>query len=147
MTNLLALIGNLRLFRVTTWDEDSSVTYSQEQREQAPIQDANISTSLREDTSGPVQKHALLIDLDVPAYLVPSSTPGHSHLYVDVCIPEPTYFRLLDVLAEAGVIQHGYANSSKHRGGTALRLPWVKKDPPPPPPAPPVLLPAPGGPF
>lgn len=125
---LLGLLSNLRMFKVTQWDEDSSVTYSQEQRQPASILDANVATSLREDGS-PIdpQQHALLLDLDVPAYLVPSSTPGHSHLYVDVKIDEDVYFRLLDCLADAGVIQRGYANSSKHRGGTALRLPWVRK--------------------
>lgn len=123
--NVLSLLANLRLFKVTKWDEDSNVTYSREEREPATsIADANVSTSIREDAD---DCHALLLDLDVPAWLVPSSTEGHSHLYVDVKIPTPTYFRLLDALADAGVIQPGYANSSKHRGGTALRLPWVKK--------------------
>lgn len=127
--NLLNLLANLRMFKVTKWDEDSSVTYSQEERESAPISEANVSTSIREDRQAfdSEQMHALLIDLDVPAYLVPSSTPGHSHLYVDVRIPERRYFTLLDCLADCGVIQRGYANSSKARGGTALRLPWVKK--------------------
>lgn len=122
--NVLSLIANLRLFKVTTWDEDSSVTYSQEEREPAVIGEANVSTSIREDAE---DSHALLLDLDIPAWLIPSSTEGHSHLYVDAKIPTATYFRLLDALAEAGVIQPGYAQSSKHRGGTALRLPWVKK--------------------
>lgn len=131
--NVLSLIANLRMFKVTTWDEDSSVTYSQEQREPAKdIGEANIATSIREDIGDPFAEpvHALLIDLDVPAYLVPSSTPGHSHLYVDVAIQQNAYFRLLDALAECGVIQHGYAVSSQARGGTALRLPWVKKEAP-----------------
>lgn len=128
--NLLNLLANLRMFKVTTWDEDSSVTYSQEQREPAKdIAEANIATSIREDLGDPLAKpvHALLLDLDIPAWLVPSSTPGHSHLYVDVAIQQDAYFRLLAALAECGVIQHGYAASSIHRGGTALRLPWVKK--------------------
>lgn len=128
--NVLGLIANLRLFKVTKWDEDSSVTYSQEQRQPATsISEANIATSIREDIGDPSAKpvHALLIDLDVPAWLVPSSTPGHSHLYVDVAIQEDAYFRLLRELANCGVIQNGYAGSSIHRGGTALRLPWVKK--------------------
>lgn len=127
--NLLGLLANLRMFKVTKWDEDSNVTYSKEEREPAPISDVNVSTSIREDVDAwdgkPV--HAVLLDLDVPAYLVPSSTPGNSHLYIDVRVPEDRYFRLLDALTECGVIQPGYANSSKHRGGTALRLPWVKK--------------------
>jgi hypothetical protein len=123
--NVLGLIANLRLFRVTKWDEDSNVTLSREEREPATsIADANVSTSIREDSE---DCHALLLDLDVPAWLVPSSTEGHSHLYVDVKIPTSAYFTLLDALADAGVIQPGYANSSKHRGGTALRLPWIKK--------------------
>lgn len=123
--NVLSLLANLRLFKVTTWDEDSNVTYSKEEREPAAsIGEANVSTSIREDSE---DSHALLLDLDIPAWLVPSSTPGHSHLYVDVKIPTRKYYALLDALADAGVIQPGYAASSKHRGGTALRLPWVKK--------------------
>lgn len=123
--NVLSLLANLRLFKVTKWDEDSSVTYSKEEREPAvSIGEANVSTSIREDAD---DCHALLLDLDLPAWLVPSSTEGHSHLYVDAKIPTPKYFDLLDALAAAGVIQQGYANASKHRGGTALRLPWIKK--------------------
>lgn len=123
--NVLSLLANLRMFKVTTWDEDSNVTYSKEEREPAAsIAEANVSTSIREDCE---DSHALLLDLDIPAWLVPSSTEGHSHLYVDAKIPTSAYFALLDALADAGVIQRGYANSSKHRGGTALRLPWVKK--------------------
>lgn len=126
--NVLSLLANLRMFKVTKWDEDSSVTFSQEEREPAPsIAEANVSTSIREDAD---DSHALLLDLDVPAWLIPSSTEGHSHLYVDVKIPSRHYWPLLDALADAGVIQRGYANSSKHRGGTALRLPWVKKGEP-----------------
>lgn len=144
--NVLTLIANLRMFTVTTWDEDSSVTYSKEVREPAPdLAVANISTSIREDIGDPHAQpvHALLLDLDVPAWLVPSSTPGHSHLYVDVAIQQTAYFRLLDALAECGVIQHGYAECSKRRGGTALRLPWIKKPTQqvPPAPTPPTLLP------
>lgn len=123
---MLGLIGNLRLFKVTTWDEDSSVTYSSEVRQPATsVMDANISTSLREDLP---EYHALLLDLDIPAWLIPSSSEGHSHLYVDARIPQDTYFQLLDALADAGVIQRGYAEASKRRGGTALRLPWIKKE-------------------
>jgi len=43
---------------------------------------ANVVSSLL--TNG---NHAPCIDLDVPAMLVPSSTPGHSHLYIDIEVP------------------------------------------------------------
>ena len=66
--NVLNLLANLRLYKVTKWDEDSSVTYSREEREPATsITEANVSTSIREDAD---DSHALLIDLDVPAWLV-----------------------------------------------------------------------------
>ena len=34
---------------------------------------------------------------------------------------------MLEAMAAAGIVQHGYVNASKKRGFTALRLPWVKK--------------------
>lgn len=76
---------------------------------------------------GESDMHSIMLDLDVPAHLVPSSTPGHSHLYIDVKVPWHTYLRLLSALADAGVIERGYVGASKKRGGTFLRLPWVKK--------------------
>lgn len=72
-------------------------------------------------------KHTVAIDLDVPARLVSSTTPGHSHLYIDVPMTWPTYLSLLHALAEAGVIEDGYYGASERRGFTSLRLPWVKK--------------------
>ena len=99
-------------------------------REEADLDRANVvSSQLRPDdgfdTSHP--SHVLAIDLDVPAYLVPSSTRGHSHLYVDVKIPHHRYMALLSALADAGVIERGYAEVSIKRGHSDLRLPWVEK--------------------
>lgn len=72
--------------------------------------------------------HRLVVDLDVPAYLVPSSTPGHSHLFVDLVIwDDETYFNLLDQLAAVGIVETNYANVSRAKGYSAVRLPWVKK--------------------
>lgn len=83
---------------------------------------------LRDEQEAQGPYHAVLLDLDVPAYLVPSSTPGHSHLYVDVLVPKSELIELLEVLAKTGVIEQGYAEASIKRGRTCLRLPWVKKD-------------------
>lgn len=71
--------------------------------------------------------HTLMIDLDVPAQLVPSTTPGHSHLYIDVIMLWPDYLGLLETLAEVGIIEPGYVKASKRRGYSSLRLPWIKK--------------------
>ena len=83
--------------------------------------------------------------LDGPAVLVPSSTPGHSHLYIDVPMTWEQYEAILTALADAGVMEQGYYRASKLRKGTHLRLPWVRKPEPPPP----VVLsaPRPGDPF
>jgi hypothetical protein len=75
----------------------------------------------------PEPRHTIMLDLDVPATLIPSTTPGHSHLYIDVPLEWSKYKILLDALAEAGVIELGYASASKARGFSSLRLPWVKK--------------------
>lgn len=71
--------------------------------------------------------HYPVLDLDLPVYVVPSSTPGHSHVYIDALLPWAKYCKLLDVLAECGLVEEGYVAASKARGHTALRLPWVRK--------------------
>lgn len=85
---------------------------------------ANVMTSklrLKKD------KHKVVLDIDLPAQLLPSSTPGHFHLLIDHEVPWDKYVNLLNALAEAGVIEEGYAGASIARGWTAVRLPWVKK--------------------
>ena len=72
--------------------------------------------------------HTVMLDIDHPVRLVPSSTEGHYHLYIDHPIKEQVYFDLLRTMALAGVIEWGYYEASRARGGTHLRLPWVKKD-------------------
>ena len=71
--------------------------------------------------------HYPCIDIDIPIRLVPSSTPGHSHLYVDEPITWDTYKNLLVALAEAGIVEEGYLNASVYQGGTTVRMPHVKK--------------------
>lgn len=76
---------------------------------------------------GSVVAHRPALDIDHPVRVVPSSTPGHHHLFIDVDMTWAQYSKLLDVLAEVGVIEQGYADVSKVREATYLRLPWVKK--------------------
>lgn len=72
-------------------------------------------------------RHAPAIDLDVPARLIPSTTEGHAHLYIDVPMSWRQYKRLLRALVAAGVVEPGYYKASRRRGATFLRLPWVRK--------------------
>ena len=74
--------------------------------------------------------HAPVIDLDFPCELIPSSTPGHFHLVIDKKLSWAKYSKLLDALADAGLVEEGYANASLQRGYTSIRLPWVKRQKP-----------------
>lgn len=73
-------------------------------------------------------KHWPVIDLDIPHRVVPSSTPGHGHLYLDVQMSWFRYVVLLFALRFAGVIGPGFLWWSLARGATFARLPGVNKD-------------------
>ena len=92
------------------------------------LSEANVVSSLAPDFPTVVSPwHRPVLDLDIPAFLVPSSTPGHSHLYLDVKMDDAIFWRLLEVLADAGVLEPGYVRACKSRGYTSVRLPWIKK--------------------
>jgi hypothetical protein len=71
--------------------------------------------------------HRPILDLDMDAHLVPSSSAAHHHLYLDKVLKWSDYVKLLDVLAELGIIEPGYRDASIAREFTAVRLPWVAK--------------------
>lgn len=127
------LLARLKAFHVLGWEHDSDgPTWPKLDREAVWIPEADVVSSELIDSSdllGARTRHVVAIDVDYPTYLVESSTEGHYHLYIDVPggIPHEKYLRLLDALADAGVIQRGYAKVSKERGHSDLRLPWVPK--------------------
>lgn len=101
--------------------------YEEDSREKIKdLNKANAVSSLRTDGYYG-ETHAIILDLDVPAYLVPSSKPGHSHLYIDVKITKHQLKNLLHTLTNCGVIEEGFRNVSLARGHTSLRLPWINK--------------------
>jgi len=132
---LLALYDRLVPYKVKDWGNDDSDDKDNNRpgdREEVPIVEAaNVITSLHreEDLLGEA-RHALVLDIDHPSWLMPSTTPGHYHLYVDVPggIPSTEYYLLLTALANARVIEAGYAGASAARGFTSVRLPWVAKE-------------------
>jgi hypothetical protein len=65
--------------------------------------------------------------LSVPVDLRPSSTPGHSHLYLGVELAWRDYKRLLRALRDCGVIQAGFYRWSMTVRQTFLRPPGVIK--------------------
>lgn len=93
-----------------------------EVRQRASYEDATLVSSLT--TSG---KHAPVIDLDLPAQLIPSTTPGHFHLYIDHELEWDVYLELLQALAKAGLVEDGYVQASARREQTMVRKPGVLK--------------------
>lgn len=84
---------------------------------------ANLVSSMLKDGS-----HAPALDIDIPCELIPSSTPGHAHLYFPTLrLTWDQYVTLLAALAEAGIIEERYFEHSIKRGQTLLRPPWVPK--------------------
>ena len=88
------------------------------------IEDANVVSS---DSRGIKEMHYPVIDLDVPVHLVPSSTPGHSHLYIDKEVSRGQFESILWALTDAGIVEDGYYAMFIKRGRADVRLPWVQK--------------------
>lgn len=106
-------------FHVATLNDPAAAT---EVRVPASLREANLVSSARTDGL-----HAPTLDIDSSAHLVPSSTPGHFHLYLDRPVTWRDYRRVLRALHRAGYIDDGVYWRSLDRGATFLRLPWVKK--------------------
>lgn len=130
----VAMIDTLPLFEVFDLDEvdeeEMEGDYDSSRNDKlAEVPEAAhvVGSSLAKRDPDEEQHHRLLLDLDHPALLLDSSTPGHHHLYVDVEIEQEAWEKLIRALSEAGVIEEGYAEASLERGHTDLRLPWVKK--------------------
>ena len=111
-----------RYYRCERLNESDTMP-SPEDRTACTAGEANLVGSLCEDGL-----HRPVLDIDIPAALVPSSTPGHHHLYLNVGMSFETYLKLVQVLVEAGVVSKFYAVACQIRGQSFCRVPWVKKE-------------------
>ncbi|QXO13727.1 hypothetical protein SEA_DUMPTRUCK_75 [Gordonia phage DumpTruck] len=75
----------------------------------------------------PRQYHKPILDIDFEAALVPSTTEGHYHLFLDKEMEWRDYEKLLRVLAEVGILEPGYVKAAQRRKATWVRAPWTKK--------------------
>jgi hypothetical protein len=72
--------------------------------------------------------HCPVLDIDVPALLVPSSTVGNSHLYIRKPMPWHHYSMLLQTLSYVGILEEGYVGAALERHNeTFVRTPWTRK--------------------
>jgi hypothetical protein len=89
---------------------------------QAQASDANLISS--ELDSG---MHKPVLDLDFPAFIVESSTPGHGHLYIEQELTWDQYKALLDGFLAAGLIQKAWYQNAIKDKRSYVRLPHVRK--------------------
>jgi hypothetical protein len=72
-------------------------------------------------------KQMPILDLDFPHHIEPSTTPGHSHLYLDVKMSKLQWAILMWALYNAGVVELGFFVWSIRRGGNFVRIPGTSK--------------------
>jgi hypothetical protein len=83
---------------------------------------ANLVGSLCDDGS-----HMPALDIDLPCKLVPSTTEGHFHLYIDHPMSFEAYGKLVAALIEAGIVEPGHMSHLEENGMTTLRPAGAKK--------------------
>jgi hypothetical protein len=86
-----------------------------------------VKANLVSSRIGESKYHSPVLDIDMPCQVLPSSSPGHHHLYIDHPMEWDTYRLLLQSMAQAGILEWGFVSSSVERGYSAVRTPWVKK--------------------
>ena len=89
------------------------------------VDQANLVSSLTVNNT-----HAPALDIDFPVHVVPSSTPGHYHLYLEKELSWVDYHKLLTTLYEVGIIEKEWFDMSMSFMQTYLRLPHIHKEPP-----------------
>lgn len=104
----------------------SYITGTAEPVEEVDPFDDRVRNAKLDKTTG---KHRVLLDLDCPHVYVPSSTPGHGHMIIDVPNKFKDVVTLLNLMFEMGILQSGFASATAKRGETWLRAPGVKKTP------------------
>lgn len=121
--NLIGFINDSKLYKVKQWAPSSGSLSQTTDVDPAHLFNADVVSSEVRNNG----VHRPVLDIDVPAFLVPSSTPGHSHLYIDKPMMWDEYAKLLGALEAAGIIEYGCYNIALKRKATMVRLPWIRK--------------------
>lgn len=72
-------------------------------------------------------KHKPVLDLDFDCKLVPSSTNGHFHLYVNKEVDHKKWETMLIAMRDAGILQQGFVDGAIRCGQATVRPEWIKK--------------------
>lgn len=84
---------------------------------------ANLVGSLDLDNAN---YHFPVIDLDFDALLLPSSTEGHHHLYLQKQVTHDKYLAMLEAMVDAGLVEKGYLTSARKKGQTYAIKPGLR---------------------
>lgn len=77
--------------------------------------------------SAPVAARETAFRLSVPARLVPSSTQGHFHLYLETRLRWDDYLGLMRRMVDAGLLEKDWVDMNERRRMAMLRKPGIKK--------------------
>jgi len=72
--------------------------------------------------------HKVVLDIDHPSALYESSS-GNFHLLIDKTLTREQYKKVVDVLAEVGILNQFHAKHFDEKKGTYVFAPWVDKAP------------------
>lgn len=121
------MFGSERLYyRVDDLNGSDAPLTGEELRIPCSKEEANLVGSLCEDGM-----HRPVLDIDLPCRLVPSSTPGHFHLYLELPMVEERFMALVEALGTAGVVSAFYSKAVQARRQSFVRCEWVRKFPKP----------------
>lgn len=112
------------LRKVKRWRDDYN---GKDRQELQPIHDFADADLVSSEVMYAPGYHTLMLDIDYHCAVIPSSTEGHHHLYLDKLLEWSAVQEILEVLAKHGVIEHEYADMSIRDKATFLRVPWRKK--------------------
>ncbi len=117
----------LKLYRVLFRRKGSPYDGNPDRVEVAPY-DLDQANCLSSEIVGMPDHHKVVLDIDLPCRLIPSTTPGHFHLIIDKTLHWDDYELLLRTLAVTGIIEQGYYSAAQARNATFIRLPGIKKE-------------------
>lgn len=111
-----------RFFKAESLNDLSAVTENLIELSGSDCKDANLVASLRDDGT-----HAPAFDLDRRAFLIPTTTSGNHHMYIDEVLSWRQYRALLRGFYKSGLLDPSVYWRSLYRGSTHVRPPWVRK--------------------
>lgn len=92
------------------------------------VNDIDEATVITSSVERSTDIHRPVLDFDFPVKVVPSSAPGHFHVYLDHMMAWDKYKALLLALQSAGLLDKAYVDQCVDNRESCVRLPWITKE-------------------